>query len=251
MQAFILGNNKEIDENIMQSYKLNGISHLLAISGMHITIISSILLFILNHISKRRKVNYFLVIITLILYILLTDFMPSVVRASLLFIILTINKIINIKIQTIYILLLICAICLFHNPYIIYNIGFLFSYTISFFLIFFKEIINSKKKYISKIFTVSTIAFITSIPILINNFFEINMLSPIINILFVPLVSIIIYPLSLLTLFIKQLDSILSNIINIMELLSLTISKITIFKITLKHITLPIFIIYYIVSYVI
>ena len=73
MQAFILGNNKEIDENIMQSYKLNGISHLLAISGMHITIISSILLFILNHISKRRKVNYFLVIITLILYILLTD----------------------------------------------------------------------------------------------------------------------------------------------------------------------------------
>ena len=249
MQAFILGNNKEIDENIMQSYKLNGISHLLAISGMHITIISSILLFILNHISKRRKVNYFLVIITLILYILLTDFMPSVVRASLLFIILTINKIINIKIQTIYILLLICAICLFHNPYIIYNIGFLFSYTISFFLIFFKEIINSKKKYISKIFTVSTIAFITSIPILINNFFEINMLSPIINILFVPLVSIIIYPLSLLTLFIKQLDSILSNIINIMELLSLTISKITIFKITLKHITLPIFIIYYIVIY--
>ncbi|MCI9585588.1 MAG: DUF4131 domain-containing protein, partial [Bacilli bacterium] len=52
LNAFILGNNKEIDENIMKSYQENGINHLFVISGMHITILSMILLFILNKISK-------------------------------------------------------------------------------------------------------------------------------------------------------------------------------------------------------
>ena len=47
LNAFILGNNKEIDKNTLDSYRINGISHLLAISGMHITIISTILLFIM------------------------------------------------------------------------------------------------------------------------------------------------------------------------------------------------------------
>ena len=42
LNAFILGNNKDIDEEIINSYQINGISHLLAISGMHITLLSSI-----------------------------------------------------------------------------------------------------------------------------------------------------------------------------------------------------------------
>ena len=249
LNAFILGNNKDIDEEITQSYQTNGISHLLAISGMHITIISAIILFILNHISKRKKINYFLVILILIFYVFLTDFAPSVVRATALFTALTIKNILNLKIETIYILLLICTFYLYYNPYIIYNIGFLFSFIITFFLILFKNQINNKKSYLSKTFTTSLIAFTSSIPILINNFFEINLLSPFINIIFVPLVSTIIYPLSLLTLPLKSLDNLLLNIINTMENLSLIISTITMVKISLKHISLPIFLLYYLLIY--
>jgi len=56
LNAFILGNTKTISDDIMDSYQNNGISHLLAISGMHITFISAIILFILNKVSKNNKI---------------------------------------------------------------------------------------------------------------------------------------------------------------------------------------------------
>ena len=249
LNAFILGNNKEIEKSINESYQINGISHLLAISGMHITIISAIFLFILNHLSKKQKTNYLVVIIILFFYMFLTNFSPSVIRATFLFTAVTIKNILKLNIKTIYILLIICSGYLFYNPYIIYNIGFLFSFIITFFLILFKEKINNKKTYLSKIFTTSYISFLASTPILVNNFFEINLLSPFINIIFVPLVSLIIFPLSLLALIISPLDNILLNLTVLMEKLSLIISNINIFKISLSHLSLPFIIIYYILIY--
>jgi len=57
LNTFILGNNKQIEEDIINSYQTNGISHLLAISGMHITLISIILLFLLNKINKLMRIR--------------------------------------------------------------------------------------------------------------------------------------------------------------------------------------------------
>jgi len=244
LNAFILGNTKTISDDIMDSYQNNGISHLLAISGMHITFISAIILFILNKVSKNNKINYIIVITTLLLYMFLTNFAPSVVRAALMFIILTTNQFIKLKINTLYILFLIAGIYLLYNPYMIYHLGFLFSFVITFYLILFSKLIKKYKNYILKTFIISFISFLASAPIQINNFFSINLLSPIINILFVPLVTLIVYPLSLLTLIIKPLDTSLLNIVKIMEQLSLIINTINI-NITLKHINIIFIIIYY------
>jgi len=245
LNAFLLGNTKEIDKEVISSYRANGISHLLAISGMHITLISTIFLYLLNHLFKYKKVNYLIVILILIFYMFLTNFTPSVVRATLLFISITIKNMFKLKIDTLFIIILICALCLFYNPYIVYNIGFQFSFIITFFLILFSPYLKSKQKYLNKIFIISLISFLVSIPILINNFFEINILSPIINIIFIPIVSLIIYPMSLLTLIIKPLDSILVTLVNGIENLSLVISNISIFKLTLRHISMTTFVIYY------
>ena len=244
LNAFILGNNKEIDENIMKSYQENGINHLFVISGMHITILSMILLFILNKISKNNKINLIIVIILLIFYLFLTNFTPSIIRATLMFIALTIKKQLKLKIETIYILILICALYLIYNPYMIYHIGFLYSFIITFFLILFQDLINKCKTYISKTFTISFIAFLASIPISINNFFSINIISPLINMIFVPLISLLIYPLSLVTLIIKPLDNILFIILELTEKLSFIFNNVNI-NITLKHINIVVILLYY------
>ena len=245
LKAFIIGDDSEISEEVTDSYRLNGISHLLAISGMQVTFLSAILLSIFNLISKRKGLNYLILLMFLIFYTFLTSFSPPIIRGVSLFILLTIKKFINIKVKTVYLLILMASIYLFYNPFIIYNIGFLFSFIISFYLLLFTNDISKIKGYIKKTFIISFICFLASLPILIINFHYINLLSPFINIIFVPLVTFIIYPLSLITAFIPALDNPFLNMCELLEDLSLFFSKFDNLIITLKHIDLVIFLIYY------
>jgi len=72
ISAMILGNKDNIDEEIYSLYKYLGISHILAISGLHIAIISFIILFLLNILNKNKKINYTLCIVFLIFYTIMT-----------------------------------------------------------------------------------------------------------------------------------------------------------------------------------
>ena len=249
LYAFIFGNTSNIDEDILSSYRDNGISHLFSVSGMHITIISTIILFILNKL-KKTNINYIMVILFLLFYMFLTNFTPSIIRATFLFILLFINKILKLNISTFRILLYILFFSLFFNPYNIYNAGFIFSYTISGYLILFSNLINKRKNYISKLFMTSFISFIVSIPIMINNYFSINLVTIINNLIFVPLISIIIFPFSIIVLFIPQLDFIYNFMINILEFLTKFMINMKL-ELILKKVNILVVIIYYIlISYI-
>jgi len=243
LKLFILGDNSYIDKKIKNSYSINGISHLFSVSGMHITLLSSIILFILNNI-KKTNINYIIVILVLIIFMFLTNFTPSVIRATMLFIFIYLNKLFKLNLSTFKILLLITLLVLIINPYNIYNIGFLFSYIISLYLVCFSKLINKYKNYFVKIFVTSFISFLASIPILINNFFSVNIISILNNVIFVPLVSIIVFPLSLIVLIIPKLDFLYEITINILEQMSLFISNYKI-EIILKHTNIFVIIFYY------
>ena len=245
LKTFILGDNNELDESIIKSYQKNGISHLFAVSGMHLSLFASILLSILKKINIKENVNYIIIILFFIFFAFLTNYSPSILRALILYILLSINKILELNIKTIYLIILDLIILLIYNPYYIYNIGFIYSFTVSISLILFSNTINKYKHYLLKLLITSTISFITSIPISINNFYEINILTPIINLVFVPLVSLIIFPLSLITLIIKPLDDILKILTSILEKLSLITTNIKI-NIILSHIPWYIILLYYI-----
>ncbi|MCM1371263.1 MAG: DNA internalization-related competence protein ComEC/Rec2 [Clostridium sp.] len=247
LHSFILGENDLIDEDVINSYRQNGISHLFAVSGMHVTLVSGILLFIINKFIKNKKINYIMVSIVLFVYVFITNFQVSIVRAFLLFSSINISKSFNIKIKNIDILLFILCILLIYNPFYIYNIGFLFSFIISITLILSSKYINSYKSYFSKLFITSLISYLISIPILVNNFFEINLLTPFLNLLFVPLVSIIIFPLSIICLIFPILDNLLHFLINIMENISLFLNNFNFLKIILSHINIIGIIIYYLI----
>lgn len=234
VKTFILGDKQDLNDEILNSYQQNGVSHLLAISGMHI----SLLVVILSKILKKFKYSYFIISIFLIFYAFLTNFTPSVLRAVLLYIF---NKIDKKNL-----ILLIASLMLFYNPYYIYNVGFLFSFIISFYLIYFGNLTNKFNNYFIKLFMTSTICFIASIPIMINNFYYINITSPLINIMFVPFISLIIFPLSLITLVFPILDNILFFLLNIMESLTLFFNNFNI-NLTMAKMNIYIFIIYYLI----
>jgi len=228
LKTFILGDSEEIDLNIKETFQKNGISHLFAVSGMHLSLFSAILMIVLRKLRLKENIISIITIIFFIFFSFLTNYSPSILRALLMFILLKVNKLLNLKLKSIYILLLVLSGLLLFNPFYIYNLGFIFSFTTSASIIIYNNIINNYKHYISKVFITSLIAFLTSIPIMIQNFYEINIITPINNIIFVPLISFIVFPLSLITLFIKPLDNVLQIIINILEFLSVIINKLKI-----------------------
>jgi len=232
LKAFIFGSTELIDEEIIQSYRLNGISHLFAISGMHITLLSTILFIILN----------------IMFYIFVTNFSPSVIRATFMFIIL---NIVNNKIKSIYILISLLMIMLLINPFYLYNLGFVFSYSVTFFLIFFSNLFTKEKNYLIKTFMISVIAFLASFPIMIQNFNSVNFLTPLLNVLFVPIVSFIIYPLSLLTYIFSFLDPIFYFIMFLFEKVSIYFNDLNFLTYTFKDIGIIGLVLYFILSFLI
>lgn len=241
--AFLYADKSLIEKDIYTKYQKIGVSHLFAVSGMHVSLISIVLLKLLNKIKERKR--YIIVSIFLSIYLFLTNFTISMVRATFQFILFFINKSFKLNIDNSNLVLFLFSILVIINPYNIYNIGFLFSFIISFTLIRCSKLI--KGKFIIKSLKISLISFFSSMPVLINNFFEVNFLGIILNIIYIPFVSYILFPLSLVTVLFPSLDNILYMFISCFE-------KITDFFSNIKFLSFPIckmniflIIIYYII----
>ena len=248
IKTILLGDNK-LDSEVNNSYRINGISHLFSISGFHINFLTSLLYLYLDRVTYNKKVKYIIVDIFLILYLLLCN-TPSLLRCVIANILLSINFILKLNIRKIDIMLLTLIIAIIINPFIIYNIGFIYSYIISFFIILFKNKYKTNNK-ILRIIYITLISFITSLPITIYINYEINFLSIILNILIVPIVGTILLPLSIITLIFPIFDNVLYFITNILEKISLYTSNINIFKLILSKPNIILIIIYYLVIIII
>ena len=244
IKALLFGDNK-LDKEIKTSYQINGISHLFSVSGFHINFITTIIYFYLDRVTYNKKIKYITVDIFLVLYLLLCN-TTSLLRCTVMNILLSINYLLKLNIKKIDIVLLTLILCIIINPFIIYDIGFIYSYTISFFLILYKNKYKTNNKLL-KIIYISLISFLVSLPINIYTSYEINFLSIILNIIIVPIVSLILLPLSLLTLIFPILDNILYLITSILEKISLYTSNINIFKLILSKPSIILIIIYYLI----
>ena len=166
-----LGDKLQIDEQLKENFKNASMLHILAISGMHITyVILGIEIIFKNLIGKRK--TYILEIFILFFYMCLTNFNPSVVRAGVMGIILTISKLIFRRNDILTSMSISLFILLLFNPFIINNIGLQLSYlgVIGIF-IFYKniiEILSIKSKIIENICLSFSIQ-LTILPILIYN----------------------------------------------------------------------------------
>lgn len=247
LKALIIGDKTSIDDTINSSYQNNGISHLLAISGMHITILTSIILKLLKKINKKEIINEIVVMFLLIFYSFIVSFSVSVIRASLMFIISRLFKIFKKNIKPIEVFLITLTITLFINPFYLYSVSFQYSFTVSFFLILFSDLINKQKHYISKIFMTSLIAFLVSIPIQINNFFSVNFLSVFLNIIFVPIFTFVIFPFSIITFIFPFLINIFCVLTTIFENISIIFSNFKIFTFNFAYINMYGYIYYYLI----
>ena len=241
LYAFILGDISNIDETVYGNYKINGVTHLFALSGLHVSMFSSILLFIINRINKNEKISFIIVSLFLLFYSFLASFSPSILRATIFFILSSINKIYYFYIKPKHLLYLTFIILILINPLYIYNTGFILSFTISFFIL-----LNNEYKEKTNLLYISLISFLSSFPIIINMNYEINIIGFLNNIIFIPLVTYLIFPLSIISLLIPKISILLNVLTNIMESISYISSNIVNISISFSKFNTIYIIIYYI-----
>ena len=219
--VFLLGDKTLLDGNIYSSFQTNGISHLLAVSGMHIGIILLFLNFILKRFKKIKQniISSFI----LLMFAFLTGFSASVLRAVIFYIINNLNKYLNLHLNSLELLLITASIILIINPFMIYDLGFIYSFVVCFGIVYYND--KLKGNYIISLLKLSFITFLFSLPITAYLNYEINILSPLINLIFVPFVTFIIYPLSIISFIFPIFDCLFNFLINIFNSLNLIFSS--------------------------
>ena len=244
LKVFILGDKSSLDSSVVRTYQDLGISHLFAISGMHVSLLSTMLLKLLKWLKVKEDNRLKIVSCILLFYLFLTTFSVSILRAVLFFICFSFNKIYYTYIDSKNIFLLVAAISLFINPFYIYDVAFIYSYSISFSLIVMANFINSFKSYFKSLFVTSIISFLVGIPTSLYFFNQLNFLSIIYNLFYVPFISYIVFPLALISFLVPQVLKVFELSVSFLEFTASTLSKITFSKLVFCSCNILIYFIY-------
>lgn len=227
MQAFLLGNDEKIEEEVRLSYQENGISHLLAISGMQFYLIANTILRILKKIKVHKKTSYLITFIIIFLYFFVLDLNASILRGVLFFFLFSINKVWRLNLPKNRLIVFSIIITMLINPYFITEAAFWYSFIISIGLLsFFQE----RTSYWKSLWYSSVLSFLLSIPISLYYFYQVNVLSIVYNLFYIPYVNIVVFPLTITAFLIPIIEPLYQLSITILEQSSLLLSKIEIGK---------------------
>lgn len=191
INAVIVNERAQMDRAMWEDYTRTGIAHIVAISGMHITMFFIVLSALLFWISGRRNrwIRYAIAIPLIWIYILLTGFPPSAVRAGVMFTLLSIGIFTDRDANNINILFAAGIILLLYNTQWLFDVGFQLSFlsVLAIFIIYpsLSALYKPQNKFLK--FVWNTVAVSASVqlllsPMLLYYFNQIPIWSIIVNI---------------------------------------------------------------------
>ena len=200
LSAVILGDKKNISDEWKEKLNKTGVRHITAVSGMHIIILTSILMSFLIGIGFSRGKAFYLTIGFIFLYIMLIGFPSSAVRAGIMAGLILLAQKIGRMSQSQRGIVFAATIMLFQNPFLLkddvgFQLSFLavlgISYALPIFQNWLKFIPGNRYLGMKDILGMTFSAQIFTLPILIYNFGYISLISPLTNILIVPILPFI------------------------------------------------------------
>ena len=211
IEALIFGDKAYLEKDEIINYKNLGTSHLLAISGLHLGVLISLIYFILLRLRFSVEIIEKIVFLVIPFYMLISGFSPSVLRAGgMIMLYIIFRKKDMTKLEA---LLTTFILMLFINPLFIFDIGFELSSLITFCLLMSDDFLSGSKNIFTSGFKISLVSSLASLPILVMNFYTFSYISIISNIFLVPIFSLVIFPLVLISYAVFLFSSTIFNVI--------------------------------------
>lgn len=232
MKAILLGQSSYLEEQEYNKFKDLGLTHIMAVSGLHIGIISIFLITFLAYLGVERKINTILTLIIIWIYGFLIGYPPSVLRALIMFTLLFYSKIIFRRYDPINTLFFAMFIILSINPLWLFDIGFQLSFGATFFITFLTPILRTKfypynKKLMTSLYSILSVQ-IGLAPILFYYFNNISIISILGNFILIPILSksvVLGFSLLLFSYFSSGISSIIGKILNLLLNINYSISE--------------------------
>ncbi|MGI6342095.1 MAG: ComEC/Rec2 family competence protein [Bacteroidales bacterium] len=202
--ALIFGQRDLIDPEINETFSGAGVMHILSVSGLHVGIIFVVASFLAKIIYSNKRwavlTKSIFVLLTIWFYAVLTGLSPSVSRAATMFSFVTLGRMSNNNTHTVNSVATSAFVILSVNPFLITNMGFLFSYFAVIGIVFINPLIkrllrpkNKIAKYFWELTSVSLSAQIATAPLSVLFFKQFSNYFLFANYIAIPLVAPIIY----------------------------------------------------------
>src|SRR5699024_936163 len=210
LHALVLGDKAELDKPLIQLFQRWGLSHILAISGLHVGIIVGLIYFIFVRFSITTKEKaQVIIMIFLPIYAILAGSEPSVLRASFMIVVVLLFHRYQIRYQYADVISIIFLLLILYDPYIVYHIGFQFSFAVTFGLLLSHQIMRDTSSNLKKMIQISFISQMVILPLQLYYFSILEPLSILVNVIVVPYFSLFVIPVMFFLLLMLPLPSIL------------------------------------------
>lgn len=127
--SVLFGDSTQLNSDVIEAFKISGVMHIIAVSGMNVVFIVAIILGFLRLINVRnRKIQFLINCVVLVLYCWLCAFTPSVVRASIMSLVFLFARMMGYKGDLLSNISASAMIILFIQPLMLFEPGFLLSF---------------------------------------------------------------------------------------------------------------------------
>ncbi len=190
--AIILGDKRKISEEWKEKLNIAGVRHITAFSGLHVAILTTVLMSLLLWFGFWRQQAFYFTIFLITFFIVMTGLQPSAIRAGIMGGLFLLGQYFGRLSISSKVIVFAGAVMLAQNPLLLrLDIGFQLSFLAMLGIIYLLPIFKKWLKFISSenlksILAMTFSAYLFTLPILIYNFGYVSLVAPITNILIVP-----------------------------------------------------------------
>lgn len=203
--GLLLGDRTELSDDIKIAFMNTGTIHVLAVSGSHVVLVAEIIVVLVGLFRLPRVPRILLVMVMLLYYMYLTGATPSVVRATLMMLVMMLGKLYQQRTDIYNLLGVSALIILLIEPKQLFDVGFQLSFSAVFSIVYFYPKLNALipripepleeihlMQWLWQLFAVSLAAQVGTLPFTAYYFGRVSIVSLLANLVVVPLVGVIV-----------------------------------------------------------